>query len=450
VNVVVAFPWRPQESRVPAFQWVSDWFAQQLPDAPQITTDTPHQPFNLAACRNKAVNEAAELGADVVVVCDADVVPDPKALQSAIAAAARGGVHMPFHRMVYLSESETAAWMNNTKVVPARRSGRANGGTYVVSPSTWRQVGGQDERFRGWGGEDDGFVNAATTLSTLTRHKGLGRALAHDSGHRLTDPHWRLNSALAKRYSAASSNPAAMRRLISEGQMNSTYLILCAGEGTRWQRPYPKHSAKLCGERLIDRVVRQVNELDPGQSVRIVVKDTTDDTYRVPGARRVKATFTPELGEIDKMVSASRFWSTTDRTVVLLGDVFYTESAMRRIIDHRSGVWAMFGRPGPSKVTGKTYNENFAVVFWPEHHSKVAGASERLADMYANGQAPKASHSQWFQVMLGSDPRKWVKPSSKHYVAIDDWTDDFDSVDDWERWCWRYAEAKRNGAEVPT
>ena len=79
-------PWRPAPSRVPAFEFVLDWYAQHLPEFAVRTVDTDDDVFVLAACRNRGIG-AAELD-EVVVINDADTLPEPEALRAAVAAAA--------------------------------------------------------------------------------------------------------------------------------------------------------------------------------------------------------------------------------------------------------------------------------------------------------------------------------------------------------------------------
>lgn len=450
MKVAIVVPWRPNPSRQAAWELVRDWWTTHLPDAEIITADTPHQPFVVAAARNEGVRLAERSGADVVVVADADTIPDPTGLSEAIDAAADGKIHQPYSRFGYLRRAATERAIESRQwPTPKTNLGRVSGGVWVCTPEAWRAVGGMDERFRAWGGEDDAFLAAAQTLRGFVCHTGVGMSLWHTYGHRYLGRQHRLNVALLRRYHRARGDIAAMRKLVSEVPVDTTYLVLCAGPGKRWKGDRPKQLVKLCGEVLLHRVVRQVTELDPGARVRIAVHDTTDARFRVPGARLVKADVDPTLRGADKTTSTRRHWNTNGRTVLLLGDVFYTDIAIRQIVDHATGEWVMFGRPGPSAITGKPHNENFAVVFWPDHHEQVVAAAERLHELDRAGKAPNVSMSQWWMLMEGLSIERWNTPTSPHYIEIDDWTDDIDYLADWERWCWRWAMARKAGKPVP-
>lgn len=234
------------------------------------------------------------------------------------------------------------------------------------------------------------------------------------------------------------------------------YLILCAGDSKRWTgRPpltdEPKHLVELCGEPLLHRTVRLVHELDPDADIRIVVANHQDPRYRVDGTKRVKARLDPRRGGLDKVLSSRHVWHAQGRTVVLLGDVYYTTAAIGAIVGWEGGDWVMFGRPGDSKLTGKPWAEPFALAFWPERHDDIAAAADRAiaAQLEHQGTILAQGLSVWWRSMVGVPDdqlgRPWFPPEDTvrfgHYIAISDATDDIDTPDDWDRWCWGWAHA---------
>lgn len=202
--VAVGFPWRPTADRAPGFEIVQNWYEAVLPDAVMLPCDSGHEPFNRAASRNLCVRQAEEHGADLVVVSDADTIPSPSGLQAALAAAIDGGMHYPFDRYLYAG----------TDLQP----GGNTGGIYVCRPDVWWAFGGMDERFSGWGGEDDAAHAAAEALiGKPTTHPGFAVSLWHDATCRdLGSPRWRPNSELSLRYNAARRNRAEMASIIAE------------------------------------------------------------------------------------------------------------------------------------------------------------------------------------------------------------------------------------------
>ena len=106
-------------------------------------------------------------------------------------------------------------------------------------------------------------------------------------------------------------------------------LVIAAGEGTRWNnyRGVPKHKFPV-GEPLIERTVR----LFKGCDITIVGRD---ESYAVEGAELV----IPEmvgLHDVNKQCLLTEpMWNKEGKTIILLGDVYFTEEAGRHHRLHR-------------------------------------------------------------------------------------------------------------------
>lgn len=205
--------------------------------------------------------------------------------------------------------------------------------------------------------------------------------------------------------------------------MNTRVLILCAGPGERWgdHGGAPKHLTEVEGEILLHRTVRQVNAYTNDVCV---ISPPRDTRYNVEGAIRKAARHVPERGDADKYMSSRHLWNTKGRTVILLGDVWYTDEAMARIMRYRS-VWTMYGRLGASQFTGYRYGECFAFSFHPKHHEEFDRALARAEAMKLAGR------SGWilYKIMgMKQNPvNLWGKSvHTRRHVEINDWTDDFD------------------------
>lgn len=215
-EATVLLPWRPAPSRIPAFERVLAWYARQLPELAVRTVDTDDEPFGLAACRNRAMLEAAP--GTVVVIGDADTLPEPGPLRAAIEAARTSGlVHLPYDEYRWLGAGGSAQLAAGTplqdcahEVVPGACSG-----VYVAMPSTWAAHGGQDEGFRGWGFEDAAWRLAHETLlgAPPVRHRGRVYALHHAPEQR-AGTQYDANAARMERYREAAGDPSAMARLV--------------------------------------------------------------------------------------------------------------------------------------------------------------------------------------------------------------------------------------------
>jgi hypothetical protein len=220
--VTVIIPWRPTPSRLAAFEYVTGWYRQQLPDATILTVDSDDELFNLARARNLGVEQVAGATSDeqVVVISDADTFPEPGALHAAIAAAATSGlVHLPYTEYHWLGRAGTADLLEGADPTACEFElvRGACSGVYVTTPATWWAHGGQDERFRGWGFEDAAWYIAHGTLlgAPPRRHDGRVFAMHHETQVR-EGVQYDLNAALADRYRAAEGDADAMRQLVEE------------------------------------------------------------------------------------------------------------------------------------------------------------------------------------------------------------------------------------------
>lgn len=175
MTVHVVIPWRPQESRLPLFNAVTDWLQRDFPDWPIHLADVPTELYCLAGSRNAGVIEAQEAGASIVVLLDADTLVQSEVLQQAVDLVARqGGQAIPYSRYWMVDKAGGEQFLAGTPLTqchaihyPPSVSGAA-----VATPESWFAVGGQDERFLGWGGEDNAWYYAATTLGEVVRLEG--------------------------------------------------------------------------------------------------------------------------------------------------------------------------------------------------------------------------------------------------------------------------------------
>lgn len=215
MDVAVVIPWRPngQPERERNFLLTEGHFFPM--DWPVWAADSGHKEFNRAAARNAGVLACGD--ADVLVVCDADFLPPLDAVLAACKGALEDGrLHQPFTEALYLTEAETASYLAH-EGLPARSGADLTGGCFVMTPEAWFAAGGMDERFEGWGGEDDAFrIAAETLLGPRVHHEGVMPHLWHPSAAAFGTEAHRGNLELLQRYVAASGNPYMIRQIINE------------------------------------------------------------------------------------------------------------------------------------------------------------------------------------------------------------------------------------------
>ena len=117
--------------------------------------------FNRSAARNSGVDKCES---EVVVVIDADNYIPINQIENAIRSAKRSNFLVkPFNWFGYLTEPSTDLFYEFNGLLdfvpefvdPPQQD--FTGGAYVIKKVLWKDIGGMDEGFVGWGAEDDAF-----------------------------------------------------------------------------------------------------------------------------------------------------------------------------------------------------------------------------------------------------------------------------------------------------
>lgn len=211
--------------------------------------------------------------------------------------------------------------------------------------------------------------------------------------------------------------------------VNTRVLIIAAGDGTRWGNHLgvPKHLVEIDGEILLHRTVNQFLRYTDD----VVVVAPEDQRYMIEGSTM----FTPvqvNKKELDKFASSMSAWSRDGRTVIVYGDVYFTDEAIEIIMTNKDS-WRYFCRSKPSTLTGKNAKEIFAIGFEAKDAPTIASAIKRLY----NSNTVTGGWSLFRELTLGRHnvDLKDVKMFEKGmHVEIDDWTEDFDYPEDLTTW----------------
>jgi hypothetical protein len=166
MKVILGFLYRGTDrSRQEIFSIVKPRVTDLYPWDGVLVEDSGHEPFNRAATRNLIAKKAIELDADVLVLCDADSIPERDQLHEAIRMAQLGICVVPFSKVSIIPHRGVLRSGEDYRSVPELRSyGPSCGGVYVIDPKVYRAIGGQDERIIGWGYEDQIFLVALNTF----------------------------------------------------------------------------------------------------------------------------------------------------------------------------------------------------------------------------------------------------------------------------------------------
>lgn len=214
MKVVLGFHYRGDKYREPIFKQIRPVLEGYDLWDDIIECDSGHIPYNRSASRNLVVKQAIDRSADVVVVCDADSLPEREPLEKSIyAATTADGIFTPFDRVHQLSASFVRNLPHNIlRMRPFNTYGPSFGGCYVTTPDNWIRAGGMDERICGWGYEDQIFLVAAKTfLSGHQLHPGNLLTFEHPRQHEINFR--RANSELRDLYNENCGNKEKIREL---------------------------------------------------------------------------------------------------------------------------------------------------------------------------------------------------------------------------------------------
>ena len=202
MKICVVIPWRSQKRRIPAQKIVLRFYRKVLQGYSfSIILSDSKGDFNVAKARNMGVARAIQESADVIIIGDADTIPEKNALLEGITKA-RTESECVLHFSEYrsLTNFSTLIYLYINKKFGAaifKKIEGASGGIYVCTPEVWLKCGGQDERFKGWGGEDTAFAHKYKSVfgKDLARMNGKVIALQHGINRRqMSDANAKLHS----------------------------------------------------------------------------------------------------------------------------------------------------------------------------------------------------------------------------------------------------------------
>lgn len=225
VSVIVPY-WPDRGYRDRAFLWNMERLRRVLPHAELLIE---WQPANDAGDFNRpaAINRAAHVASGcVLVIHDADTGWNPHDLLDRISLARRDDEWSVPQTYVSMTEQQTAAVLAERPAAdyvidaePTVWDGQGSWSGIVVVPAfAFREVGGFDERYVGWGADDVAFAMAIETLYRPAARLGHvyhfwhPRPREHHEGH----PHQAAQHHLTGRYVAAHGNREKMQAILGE------------------------------------------------------------------------------------------------------------------------------------------------------------------------------------------------------------------------------------------
>lgn len=186
MKIGVVIPYRPTPTRVRLFEAVMDWYQKHLPSATIYLCDAPGEYWQPSTSRNLGVAQATRDNCDVIIMNDADTIPQIIPLMEAIdSCRATGMIHNPYNVCVSLTQEGTDDYINNhNKLIKCQFSNSSTlacFGVIVFTSKTWYELGGMDEKFLQWGPEDRAmeYVHSIIKGQEFVHHSGVIWCLYH-------------------------------------------------------------------------------------------------------------------------------------------------------------------------------------------------------------------------------------------------------------------------------
>ena len=184
-KIGIVIPWREKPSRLDPFNYVTNWYKKIFPYAELIFADAPGELWQPSASRNIRVRRAQAAHCQILIIGDADSIPEEHALHEALRQAPRDGmVHNPYNVYKHLTFDSTQKYYKGMHVNECQGSlyDDSVGGIWVCTPDAWWEIGGMDEKFLQWGPEDRAFDVAHQIIkgASFIKHNGCLSSLAHD------------------------------------------------------------------------------------------------------------------------------------------------------------------------------------------------------------------------------------------------------------------------------
>jgi hypothetical protein len=209
--------------------------------------------------------------------------------------------------------------------------------------------------------------------------------------------------------------------------MDHNIIIMADGIGSRWNKYNIEYKQLLDvdGTPLTLRTIQQLNKYT--NNIILIAPDKFKHLIKIP-----EYVLHTSLGYrsnenrvlLDGILKTKNFWA--DRTTIILGDVWFTDAAIRTFFELDLPCWIL-GRTGPNRFTGKQAGELFSLNFNVSHAEIEYNLITALSK-------------------LGNSGKLWdyyfsYKPA---LIELNDWTDDIDSPEAYKETYEKLVEQAKN------
>ncbi|MGP3560338.1 glycosyltransferase [Geobacillus sp. BK01] len=280
-RVSILIPYKPDNGiRDVNFNWIKTFYETMVPEAEICVGVSTDEPFNRARAINLAAKQATR---DIFVIVDGDIFCDPEVMKEAIRHLQDAPWVIPFRKIVRISEENSKHLVSAPPMWPVEVADfdiihtspfTYVGGFNVIPREHFLAVGGFDERFSGWGGEDDAFSSAVNTL--CGHYKRLEHTIYH-LWHPVVgyenNPNGERNLLLREQYYAAVGNKEKMKQVLSgaESMFQPVQEENRKKSGTQAERNEAIHIVTVSNDRYAEPLAVMVYSLLKNKTSKIPI-----------------------------------------------------------------------------------------------------------------------------------------------------------------------------------
>ena len=203
------------------------------------------------------------------------------------------------------------------------------------------------------------------------------------------------------------------------------YVIMCGGQYNFWETP--RQLLNIGGERVVDRTIRLLRKFGV-DDICITSNNPAFDSCGVPRLTHPNSYVSEQEGKNSGYWLDAFYPDFTDKEVCFIfGDVYFTENAIKTIVNYKASTDTLFGTGIARNALHKNWGEPFAykVVDYP-HFMEAVREVKELQD---KGKLKRVALVwELYRYLNGLDVNvQSVKDDT--YIVIDDITMDMDSPD---------------------
>lgn len=208
-------------------------------------------------------------------------------------------------------------------------------------------------------------------------------------------------------------------------------LVMAQGEGSRWHKnlsrrialqgniPEYKQLIQVGTETLLGRTLRMVKAFGINSDDIVVVAPETFKGY----TSDVRLHTLESPGKLLNGIAECEGFLLDERATIVLGDVLFSHDSLGELLDS-SGAFTFLGRRGPNPSTGKSIDELFGFAMVSDVYEQIVFACRLLTR--SGGNSPGKLWNLYSVLMAR-------EPDSVEFIQTYDWTDDVDSVEEYQR-----------------